>query len=109
MKKKVVRQKLTQAQKAMQAEIATKKKAFEEKQAALSKEAEELDALQRSAIRENVNTFSFSKNEIECFVAAFEGFAQKQDLVRALLAASRSDAEINQEHFETKLIRMGIA
>lgn len=106
-KKKAVR--LTRQQKAQQKAITDRQKAFDEKAKSLQKEQEELNAMRRKMVMENVTSFGLNKDELDAFVSALDGFTPKQDLLIAIINAATSAGKVDMNQFNTKLVRLGFA
>lgn len=100
---------LTRQQKAQQKELADRQKAIEEKAQGLQKEQDELNAMRRKMVMENVTSFGLNKDELDAFVSALDGFPHKQDLLVAILNAAKSTTKVDMTQFSTKLVRLGFA
>jgi len=100
-------QKLTKEQRKLQDDIKRRAEALQAKQTDISKETEELFKLRRNALMQNVSRFGFSKEELDAFVSALDGFKQNHDLAVALINAAKSSGKVDMQQFEAKLIRLG--
>lgn len=98
---------LTLQQKAQQKELAEREKAFTDKAQDLQKEQEELNAMRRKMVMDNVTSFGLNKDELDAFVSGLDGFTPKQDLLIAIVNAAKSVGKVDMTQFTTKLVRLG--